>query len=78
MNGKAWIPVWKGRDTEPIENLDPPLPTAGEHLYWIAKAKGRGTIRVNETPAPANDHMLSLTIEDSLPGGQWYEIVVAW
>ncbi|MCP3861422.1 MAG: hypothetical protein GY704_17365, partial [Phycisphaeraceae bacterium] len=47
VNGKAWNPVWKGRDTEPIENLDPPLPTAGEHLYWIAKAKGRGTIRVN-------------------------------
>ncbi len=78
MNGKAWVPQWKGRDTKPLLNLDPPLPTAGKHLVWIAKAAGRGTLRVNETPGPANDHVLSMTIEDNLPGAHWYEIVVAW
>ena len=77
VNGTARIPEWEGNATKPFECLDPPLPAAGEHLFWFAKPKGRGTIRVNEIPGPENDHVLSLTIEDAAPGAQWYEIVVA-
>jgi len=68
----------EGKTTKPLECLDPPLPAAGEHLFWVAKPKVRGTIRANETPGPENDHALSLAIEDSAPGAQVYEIVVAW
>lgn len=78
VNGGAWSPTWASGRTRPFEGLDPPLPTAGEPVVWIARTEGRGPITVNEVPGPENDYVLCLTIDDALPGANWYEIAVTW
>ena len=78
VNSIAWQPTWTEKRTEPFEQVDPPLPVKGEWLVWIARAQGRGSITVNETPSPRNDHVLVFTIDDPLWGAEWHEIVISW
>lgn|ERR1017187_1780072 len=79
VNGMAWTPKWNDKVSAEFAGLNPVFRPRDPQKIQITKRTGRGTVSIEQFPAPANDETLAVRIDDGdIAGADWYEIDISW
>jgi hypothetical protein len=78
VNGQKWQPVWRDGRCIPYDRLMTALPSMELPSLAVKKVAGRGEVRILAQPSRENHYTLSIQINDSGSGSDWYELEISW
>ena len=78
INGVVWRPQWEGTNSLPFESLAPAFRPKHPEQVTVTKLSGRGEAVISESPTPANEGTLSVSLTDEPGGADWYEVSILW